>query len=222
MSRPVVSSHTERVYELLPEAVRAPDPTYDWPLLRYLSLVGDTLGAVEVLLARLGPTRPDGTARSLPELLDGATADEAWLTWLAQIVGADIAGLRGQALRDAVTLAPTGRRAGTKTAIADAARSALTGGRYARVYDHTVDVLGDGDEWDVLLVTRVGETPDVPAVLLAVEAKRAVPAGVLLRHKAYSATYAQTRAANTAGTYAGRRTRFPLYRDAADYLPEGA
>lgn len=217
MARPTVSPFTERVYEQLPSVYIDNDSSVDYPLLRYLSLLCDQAGEIADIYDRLNydDTNPTGTS----DLSDPATADEAWLPWLAQMVGADTFGLSGQAVRDAIAGAVSGFRSGTKTAIADAARSALTGTRYVKVYDHSVANVGDGGQWDVLLVTRTSETADVPAVLAAVTAKNAKPAGVQLHHRAYSATYTEVQAATSPDTYSGRQSTFATYQAASDFLP---
>jgi hypothetical protein len=124
-------------------------------------------------------------------------ADDAWLPWLAQLVGVRLnVGLDRQARVDSIRYASAGWRGGTKAAVADAARSALTGTKFVAVYDHSTEAgIGAGGPWDVLLITRLTETPDVSAVLAAVVAKKAKPAGVMLHHVAYNATWAQIVAA---------------------------
>jgi hypothetical protein len=219
MARPVVAVLTERVYAALPAMYRDADEPLDFPLLRWLSLVGDRAGEIDVLHDRLSADE----LGEVSELADPAAADEAWLPWLAQMVGVRLPpNVTGQAARDAVAFASSGYRGGTKAAVADAARSALTGARYVKVHDHSITEPGNGGEWDVLLVTRVSDTPDVQAVLDAVVSKRAKPAGVVLHHRAYSATYAQVQGGTSPDTYEGRLAAFPTYQDASDYLPPGA
>lgn len=182
----MTSATTQRIYEALPPTHRDADEDLGWPLLRYLSLVGDQAGEIETLLDRF----------QAGELTDPDAADTGWLRWLGSLIGASIpAGVTGTALRDAIRYAPTGWRAGTRGAVADAAKSALTGTRFVQVYDHSVSSPGDGTQWDVLLVTRISETPDVPAVLAAVVTQEAKPAGVVLHHRAYTATWAAVDAA---------------------------
>lgn len=203
---PVFAGKTERIYAGLPADLRADDAGAGWQLKLLLSLIADRTDNVSELLRRFTylPGVDDETAL-LRELLDGgatsdlvdpATADPAWLVWLAQIPGVALApGLSEQARRDAIEGAVNGWAAGTRASIADAARSALVGTRFVNVHDHSVTTRGDGGRWDVLLVTRLTETPDVPAVLAAVRAANAVPVGVLLHHRAYTATWAAVTAA---------------------------
>lgn len=222
MTAPEVTAFTTRVYEQMPEAHRVPDVGLDYPLLRYLSLVLDAVDVVDTLAERFSPVDATGRRRT-PELVDPLLADEPWLRWLGQLVGATrLDGLTGISLREAVRFAASGYRVGTKAAIADAARSALTGTRYARVFDHSIVTPGDGGRWDVLVVTRTSETPDVDAVLAAIHEKGAKPAGVVLHHRLHEATYAQVQGGTTPDSYAARAAAFPTYTAATDYLPEGA
>lgn len=202
---------TRRVYAALPEVMRTADaqpatgPTF--PLLRYLGALLDEAAAVEVLLRRIDYVSPSerATSPNLPvlptddtsDLVDPDTADPGWLQWMGQLVGARIVpGSSPAAARDAIRYASSGYRAGTRAAVADAARSALTGTRYVRVYDHsTSSGRGTGGAFDVLLVTRGSETPDPGVVLAAVVEKAAKPAGVKLWHLSYSATWATIEAA---------------------------
>jgi hypothetical protein len=131
------------------------------------------------------------------ELVTPETADDEWLPWLAQLVGVDLnPALTREAKVDAIRFASAGWQGGTKAAVAAAAKSVLTGTRYVQVFDHSTEAgVGTGGEWDVLLVTRQTETPDVGAVLDAVVAQKAKPAGVVLHHLAYNATWADVEAA---------------------------
>jgi P2-related tail formation protein len=203
----------------LPEAVREADEQIvdpivgDHPFLRFLAAVADQLQPIVTLLERFTYTPPeddgayvitrlpDGTRRvdstDTSDLVDPATADLAWLPWLAQLVGVDLdPALVGQAARDAVRGAVTGWLAGSTRAVEDAARSTLAGSRYVRVDDHATAAGRDtGGEFDVLITTRRTETADVPAVLAAVHRAHAAPGGVILHHRAYSATWDQIEAA---------------------------
>lgn len=188
--RPDVAGFTDRWYESLPEVFRTADVGTDFTLLRFLDLIGASADTVEQLLDRFDPE--DG---SPSQLVDPDTADAGWLPWLAQLVGVVLEPrLSEPERRDAIRFASSGWRAGTKTAIADAARSALTGSRYVRVIPHRTPA-GPGGLWDVLLVTRLSETPDVGVVLATVVMRHAKPAGVKLWHLAYQATWAQLEAA---------------------------
>lgn len=191
MAPPVVHPTTQRIYDRLPEHYRTADADQvdpDYPLLRFLALIGDQLGELEDLVDRVDYLPPDegGLPGDTSDLVDATTADAAWLPWLAQLVGAVLPpGLSEAAQRDAVQFAPGGWRAATKGAIADAARTALTGTKYVVIRDHYT-----GDPWKVEVRTRTTETPSVPAVLAAIVDKGAKPAGVELVATAYQATWA--------------------------------
>ena len=196
MAQPAVHETTLELYRRLPAFYRTADGgQVDWPLLRYLSLLGDQLGELSDLQTRIDYVAPDdgGAPGDTSDLSDPATADQAWLPWLAQHLGVVLPPRLTEAeKRDAVAYASAGWRAGTKTAVADAAKTVLTGSKYARLYDHATTRIdaGTATVWDVLIVTRPSETPDVQAVLDTVVAKGAKPAGVELHHEAYSASWA--------------------------------
>lgn len=194
------SAAMEELYLRLPDYIRRADkPTLT--LKRYLSTIVDQYGEVMALADRIDfvPPSQGGAFGDTSDLTNPETAEYHWLPWLAQLVGVDLdTTLSEQAQRDAVLFASSGWRAGSKTAVANAAKSALTGSRYVAVYDHSTDAgVGTGGEWDVLLITAVSETPDIDAVLAAVIAKRAKPAGVLLWHLAYQADWDQIEALRT-------------------------
>lgn len=218
---PVVSDAAQRLYDRLPEVYRTFDADQDWLLLRYLGACCAGLADIDELIGRVRGSRPVGVATPVPwglsnaveldqwvtarqqawsALGDPANADAAWLPWLATLVGARLdPGADEAERRDTIRYATSGWRAGTRSAIADAARSALSGSRYALVLAHTrVSGGGDvetGDWWDITIITRGTETPDPAAVLGAVVRKGVKPAGIELHHKAYSATWAEIAAA---------------------------
>jgi hypothetical protein len=207
---PTPGAVLDRLWERLPEHYRLADEgpqgagLSDHPMYRWLAGVCRQLGDVEKLVDRFD-TEVGGTS----DLTDPVTADVAWLPWLAQLVGVSLrADLTEMEARDAIRYASSGWRAGTKSAIADAAKTELTGTRFARVYDHSVYTPGDGGVWDVLIVTRSTETPNVGAVLTAVTRRGAKPAGVVLHHRAYeaawdtvTATYPTWNALQAAGSF---------------------
>ncbi len=186
--RPVVTYTTERLYARLPECYRSADEATDWQLLAYVSSIVDQLGTLEGLYYRLAYVHPDdgGAPGDTSDLVDPAAADAAWLGWLAQLVGvALVPGLSEAAQRDSIAGAASGYRAGTKAAIAAAAASALTGTRHVEIFTHA-----GGDQWKVEVRTRTSETPSVPAVLAAILAAQAKPAGVEIVTSAYQITWA--------------------------------
>lgn len=197
MTRPVlapapVGGTLDRVYDALPDHYRHADESNDWPLYRWLAGVCAELGEVEQMQARIDyvSVGDGGAPGDTSDLVDPATADPAWLPWLGQLVGVAITpDLTDAERRDGILYASSGWRAGTKAAVADAAKTELTGSKYAFVYDHSVSEPGDGGIWDVLIITRTTETPDVGAVLAAVARRGAKPAGVVLHHIAYNAAW---------------------------------
>lgn len=90
--RPAVAELTDEWFDSLPGYLRDSDASSEWPLLRFLSLVGDQAGAVAVLTARADYVAPTdgGVPGDTSDLVDPATADAGWLAWLAQFVGLEI------------------------------------------------------------------------------------------------------------------------------------
>lgn len=202
---PAVSTFADRLYQRLPEVYRRMDVDQAWLLKRYIDAVTGTAGLAEAMVDRIRGSRPAGPASPVPwglvnadelarwvqartthpsELGDPQLADEAWLPWLASLVGAQLDPAATLAeRRDTIQFATSGWRAGTRGAIADAARSALEGSRYATVMVHTKVAAGAlvaGSMWDITVVTRASETPDPNAVLGAVLRKGVKPAGAVL------------------------------------------
>ena len=193
MSEPTFTAATETFYEGLPAYLRAADRQQAWLLKTICASMLDQVNDIQILTDRLDYDIPadGGEPGDTSDLVDPTAADDAWLDWLAQLVGVRLpSGLSHDARVDAVRYASAGWQGGTKTAVAAAAMSALTGSRYVGVYDHSTESgVGAGGEWDVLLVTADSETPDVDAVLAAVVAKGAKPAGVVLHHLTYSSSW---------------------------------
>lgn len=209
---PAVSTFADRLYGRLPEVYRRMDVDQAWLLKRYIDAVTGTAGLAEAMVDRIQGSRPAGPASPVPwglvnadelarwvqartahpsELGDPQLADEAWLPWLASLVGAQLDPAATLAeKRDTIQFATSGWRAGTRGAIADAARSALEGSRYATVMVHTkvsAGALVTGSMWDITVVTRGSETPDPNAVLGAVLRKGVKPAGAVLHAHTFSA-----------------------------------
>lgn len=192
MPEPSYSATTERLYGRLPDFMRAADSRNDWIMKRWISSIADSQGEVDVLLSRIDywPVPHGGDPADTSDLVDARTADAEWLDWLGQLFGVRLyPGMTITERRDAVAFASSGFRAGTKVGMADAAKSTLVGGRYAAVYDHSSYNVGDGGQWDVLVVTRSSETPDPTRVLRSIVRKRAKPAGVLLWHRSYGTSW---------------------------------
>lgn len=191
MAEPVYSDTTERMWARLPEYIRVADSGQNFTLKRWFSSVADELGTVVGLLDRIDYVSvPEGGGPGdTSDLVDPATADSAWLPWLAQAVGVTLDPTLSDAeRRSAIAGASTGFMAGTKTAVARAAQTELSGTKHAEVYDHRTDS-GPGTMWDVLIVTRPSETPGSAEVLAAVSRKGAKPAGVTLWWRAYEASW---------------------------------
>lgn len=193
MPEPAYSPTTERLYSRLPDFLRAADSRNDWIMKRWVSSIADSQGDVDLLLSRIDywPVEHGGAPGDTSDLVDPTTADAAWLEWIGQLFGVRLyPGMTLLERRDAVRFASSGFRAGTRAGMADAAKTALEGTRYAVVYDHSTFGIGDGGEWDVMVVTRSSETPSPAAVLRSVIRKRAKPAGVLLWHRSYGTPWA--------------------------------
>jgi len=157
-----------------------------WPLLRYLSLLGDQADTLAVLFDRLNYLPPEeGPGRRSSDLVDPATADLGWLPWLGLLVGARVDPAWPESVqRAAVAGAAAGWAAGTAESMAVAARSALTGSKHCVI----VPFYG-GSPWLIGVQTLSTETPDDAAVLAAIVAADAKPAGYLLVVSHYAASW---------------------------------
>lgn len=217
---PHMSLLVDRLYQRFPQIYRTMDArASQWPLKRWLGAALDYPGGIDDTVTAWRGERPIGPADLEPwglpsdelarwrderqsvlsTLGDPMTADVAWLPWMAQLVGAVLDPAASEAeQRDTIRYATSGWRAGTRGAIADAAKSALTGSRYARVVPHMKPSVGGGIEagtiWDITIVTRVSETPDPEAVLGAVLRTGVKPAGVRLHTTVYEASWDQIEA----------------------------
>lgn len=192
MARPIVSNFTERWYAALPSYMRAADEPLDFPLLRYLSLVGDHIGDVSEIIERIDYVGifDGGSPGDTSDLVDPDTADEAWLPWLAQLAGVNlIDSLSAAERRDAIRTAGSGWRAGTKAGIKLAAQTQLSGTKYIEVLDHY-----EGDPWRIGIRTRQDETASTAAVVQAILDMGAKPAGVEIVTAFYAASWADIQA----------------------------
>jgi hypothetical protein len=217
---PHMSRFVHRLYHRLPEVYRtfdARDST--WIFKRYLGGALSVAGEVDEIISSLignnpvGPDTPEPWAltgdeleqwrearRTTVSLLgDPANAPADWLPWLAQLLGATLdPSASEEEQRDTIIYATSGWRGGTRSAIADAAKTALTGTKYARIVPHYLPGMSGGitpgDIWDLTIVTRSSETPDPGEVLGAVLRKGAKPAGVILHHATYESTWDQQEA----------------------------
>jgi hypothetical protein len=177
---PPVGPVTARLYNGLPNLYRDADerqselPSSNYPLLRYLSLIGDQLTVVTDLVERFTYTPLDARLDGLPwrrygdgtygegtygdadtaDLVDPLTCDAGWLPWLAQLVGVRLDGLTVDQQRAAVNRPEATWARGTPGVIADQARAGLTGDAYVDVRP-----VYDGDPFAIAIVTRAAETP---------------------------------------------------------------
>jgi hypothetical protein len=199
MVEPVYTDATEQFWDRLPDFYKDADANQDYIFKKFVSSFTERWADIDAYRARFDFTQPGELApgNTTSDLTDPATADITWLTWLAQLVGVSIdPAMTESEKRDAFQFAVSGFKVGTKRAIADAAKSVLTGTKHVEVYDHSTDTdIGGATMWDVLIVTRTEETPDVSLVLQTVMRKKAKPAGVTLWHRAYSATWTDIEAA---------------------------
>lgn len=222
MTEPTYDPTTERIYARLPEFYRTMDEQVDWQFKKFVSAVVTSLFDIDLLTARveyIPPEnradyyasldahttyeRPDGIEDpdigydpigETSDLIDGRTADAEWLPFIAQLIGADISRLyTTEDRRDAVVRNYLGFRAGSREALENAAKQALTGGKYVRVYPHRdgagSSIYSEGTEWDVLIVTKIAETPSFQNIVDEVQRKGAKPAGVVLHHLLYTLTW---------------------------------
>lgn len=204
---PYISVAAQRMYERLPRIYRILDERNGWALKRYLAGAVHFAGDIDTMIERIRGARPVGPAMPEPwdleadeladwraarrdvnsALTDPDLANPSWLSYIAQLLGAYLDPRSSLAeRRDTIRFATSGYRGGTSAALADAARSALTGSRYVMVQKWT---RGDGDVpsvWDITLRTRASETPvSSQEVIDTVIRKGAKPAGVRLWHTTY-------------------------------------
>lgn len=198
---PFISVAADRMYQRLPRIYKILDAQNGWAFKRYLAGATSFAGELDDMIESLRGSRTVGPIRTTPWDLDAEDAarwSEArrdvnsaltdpdlarpeWLPYIAQMVGARLDPQASLAeRRDTIRFATSGYRAGTTAAIADAARSALTGSRYVLVQPFTRPDAVAATVWDVTLRTRTSETPSQQAVLDTVIRKGAKPAGVRL------------------------------------------
>jgi hypothetical protein len=186
---PVVSSTTMRWYNRLPAVYRDLDVTAgiypnDYPLLRYMSTLGDQLWMVEqALVSFLSPTQS--------ALTDPALVAPAQLSWLAQVSGARLSPTMTVAQqRTVIASGANARAAGSRASIIAVAEAQLTGGQFVQLIDHV-----GGDQWQMQIITRPSESPTPDTVVPAIIAAGVKPAGVVLTHLYYEASWDTIQAA---------------------------
>ena len=214
MVRPVVTAFTEDLYDSLPEAYRFPDAALDYPLLRFLSIEGDSVGGVlRTLIDRIDPATNGGVSA----LLDANQADPGWLPWLAQLRGISLpASATLAARRAAIAGAAAGYGAGTVASFQAALAPILTGTKTVRAFPRSV--AGDGTVFDILVLTRPEETPTPSAVVPTLLAAGVKPAGFVLHAGLLIASYAHLR--DVHGTYTALEATFPTYQSMTSHIPE--
>jgi hypothetical protein len=169
---PVYGSITEDMYSRLPDHFRRMDTLNDWSLKKYIHVIANEQQQVDDLIERIDfdPIDAGGRPGDTSELVNPTKADPRWLPWLSQLFGVRLAGTGKEEDRTEVVQASSGFNAGTPAAIESAAKSALVGSKYSRVYKRSTNTIGAGGPWDLLLVTRADETliqlyPEIQATL---------------------------------------------------------
>jgi hypothetical protein len=198
---PTVSATTTRWWNHIAEYQRDRDAIQpgDFPLMRFLSLLGEELHLVTDFL-----TRSDPTDTGVSALLDPATADAAWLPWLAQLVGVDLSSIASVPdRRAAIAGASSGWRAGTEAGIAAIVAAQLTGTK-------KVTITRPGP-FQILIVTYASQTPFPGAIIPAIIAAKANPAGVLIT--ATTVTGQPYALVNNGRTYGDITTEYATYAD---------
>lgn len=205
MPAPAVHPTTTEWYEALGTGITGGDELLGWQLLRFLDPTGQLLGEVDDIV-RDSPEGPGWSA-----VLDVDRADPENLAYLAQFVGASLAPGLSDAEQRARLLVPPGWQRGTPAAIAQAARSLLTGGQHV-----FLDERYGGDPYALRVRTYGVETPDPDAVLAAL--LRQKPAGIVLTYSVTGgATYDELSA--EAATYDALDTEFSDYDDQSSWTP---
>lgn len=203
---PFISTTAQRMWERLPRVYRLLDARNDWALKRYLAGVVAPLAEIDGMVDAITGSRPLGPATPEPvdaepdelarwrearryvnsALTDPDLARVEWLPYIAQLLGAYLDPGSGEVeRRDIIRGATSGYRGGTAAALADAARSALTGSRYVLVQRGQRADGGPATVWDISIRTRASETPSPETVIPTILRKGAKPAGVRLWHATF-------------------------------------
>jgi len=196
MPEPIYSTTTERMYSRLPEAVREQDrlQTPEYPFKKWISGIADQINELEVILSRIDyyPVDEGGVVGDTSDLVDPVTADDAWLPWLASLVGVTLTSDLPASQRTIISASASGFKAGTKSSVKAAAQTVLTGTKATTVYDHASNLNNRGvaSLWELLVVTGKSETPDPAAVIAAIYKAVVKPVGVRINHTTYEASWA--------------------------------
>lgn len=145
------------------------------------------------------PARPeDVPLGATSDLVDPRTANTEWLPWLAQFAGRNISHF--STMEDARTALASGNNfsAGTIGAIQNAVQTVLTGTKTVRVFPMTatLNAIGQATQWDVSIVTRTSESPDISVMEEAVRLRNAKPAGVVFHFHQHQSTWDAVELAN--------------------------
>lgn len=130
------------------------------------------------------------------DLVSAENADPEWLEWLGQLVGVNTRLLSEEESRQAISSG--GFQTGSKASLMAVVKSVLSGSKYSRIYPNSndTDPIGDGTEWEVLVVTKFTETPGTSADLIdVIERSQMRPAGVVIYHKTYASEWQAVEAA---------------------------
>jgi hypothetical protein len=156
-----------------------------YPLLRYIASLADQVDNLAQLVDRFAYVPEDedlsAGARRTADLIDPATADAAWLPYIAMFRGGklDLSLPVAQQRASLETPAALGWYAGSADSIVQAAQRALTDTQHvALVYGY------GGDPFTIAVQTLVTETPDDQAVLDAIDQAGVRPAGfdIVIEH----------------------------------------
>jgi hypothetical protein len=214
---PAVAPFTSRWFDQLPRLYRAADEADrsvdGWPLLRFLSLLGDQADELATLVDRFA-LHDDGTGTWVSDLGDPNLADVAWLDWLAQFGGLEFApgtdpGGKRAAIAGVVFLN------GTPDALKAAVAGVLAGTRRVTLIEQY-----NGDPLAIVIWVYAAEVVDADLLAAAIAAQK--PAGLTLVGSLvqpgltwYDAAHQYASwtafAAGGAKTWAQRSTEVPTY-----------
>lgn len=161
MTEPTFDYTTEKLYYSLPDVFRTEDEEQSYTLKKWLSGIAGVQQGVRTLIERFSYVPPeDGDGYRTSDLVDPETADPAWLSWLAQLVGVQLSTtLSVPDQRTQIEESVLGIKAGTKDAIAAAARTVLVGEKSVKVFDHSDNIsIGTASQWSICLLTKDSET----------------------------------------------------------------
>jgi hypothetical protein len=184
-----------------------------FPLKKYISSFANIQDDIDELIARFTYIPADirdqvieslgyhfhdrpVTLGATSDIVDGRTADDDWLPWIAQLLGLNVDRFPNPTdLRNAVVVGLSGARVGSTGAIEAAVKAHIVADteddREISVYPHTIDLASEGlaSIWDFLIVTRASAAPDPAALLAAVASSGAKPAGMVLHHQSFTTTW---------------------------------